>query len=377
MVNLLKYLSTAQVFHAQKDKFSLDGFKKIYILAHIWKYMGVNLEPILIKHKTHIKDFSNNTVSVDAYNQIYQFLSAIRQPDGTPLMDSSGRVTSHLSGLFYRTISLMEEGLKPVYVFDGKPSPMKLRTLEERKAIKENSERELEKAIMTSDREKIARMKRRINHITKDMIDESKQLLTYMGLPYVQAPSEGECQASYMSSTGKVNAVISQDYDCLLFGAREVLRNFTIYGKRRVSSRNIYVTVDPEYIDLKENLSNMNITRSQLVDIAIMVGTDFNSGVERVGSKTALNLIQKYGNLEEVIREKGYRIPQYEDVRKLFLEPEVTDDFNVTFGKPEEEKIYSFLCDLHNFGENRVRPFIDKLKISIQKSNQSSLDSFF
>ena len=115
----------------------------------------------------------------------------------------------------------------------------------------------------------------------------------------------------------------------------------------------------------------------QLVDIAILVGTDFNSGVERVGSKTALNLIQKYGNLEEVIREKGYSIPQYEDVRKLFLEPEVTDDFNVTFGKPEEEKIYSFLCDLHNFGENRVRPFIDKLKISLQKSNQSSLDSFF
>ena len=339
--------------------------------------MGVNLEPILIKHKTRIKDFSNSTVSVDGYNQLYQFLSGIRQPDGTPLMDMNGNVTSHLSGIFYRTISLMEEGLKPVYVFDGKPSSLKLRTLEERKAIKENSERELEKAIMNSDREKIARLKRTINHITRDMVDECKQLLTYMGLPFVQAPSEGECQASYMSSVGKVNAVISQDYDCLMFGGKQVLRNFTIYGRRRVSSRNIYVTVDPEYIDLRENLSNMNISRSQLVDTGILVGTDFNSGVERVGPKTALNLIQKYGTLEEVIREKNYRIPMYEEVRKIFLEPEVTEDFNISFTEPDEEKIYSFLCGRHNFSENRVKPYVEKLKVSLQRGNQSSLDSFF
>ena len=339
--------------------------------------MGVNLEPILIKHKTHIRDFSNSVVSVDAYNQIYQFLSGIRQPDGTPLMDSSGRITSHLSGLFYRTISLMDEGLKPIYVFDGKPSAMKLRTLEERKSIRENTERELEKAIMTSDREKIARLKRSINYVTRDMIDESKQLLTYMGLPYVQAPSEGESQASYMSSTGKVNAVVSQDYDCLLFGAREVLRNFTIYGRRRVSSRNIYVSVDPEYIDLKENLANMKITKSQLVDAAIMIGTDFNSGVDRVGPKTALGLMQKHGTLEEVIKAKGYRIPQYEEVRKIFLQPEVTEDFSTSFGQADGEKIRSFLCDLHSFGENRVKPYIEKLRISLEKGNQSSLDSFF
>ena len=339
--------------------------------------MGVNLEPILIKHKTHIRDFSNSVVSVDAYNQIYQFLSGIRQPDGTPLMDSSGRITSHLSGLFYRTISLMDEGLKPIYVFDGKPSAMKLRTLEERKSIRENSERELEKAIMSSDREKIARLKRSINYITRDMIDESKQLLTYMGLPYVQAPSEGESQASYMSSTGKVNAVVSQDYDCLLFGARQVLRNFTIYGRRRVSSRNIYVSVDPEYIDLKENLANMGITKSQLVDAAIMVGTDFNNGVDRVGPKTALSLMKKHGTLEEVIKAKGYRIPQYEEVRKIFLQPEVTKDFSTSFGQPDDGKICSFLCDLHSFGENRVKPYIEKLRISLEKGNQSSLDSFF
>jgi flap endonuclease-1 len=339
--------------------------------------MGVNLEPILVKHKTHLKDFSNTTVSVDAYNQLYQFLSGIRQQDGTPLMDLNGNITSHLSGLFYRTISLMEEGLKPIYVFDGKPSPMKLRTLEERKAVKENTERELEKAIRDSDTEKIARLKRSINHITRDMIAECKELLSYMGLPYVQAPSEGECQASYMCSTGKVQSVISQDYDCLLFGAKQVLRNFTIYGRRRISSRNIYVTVEPEYIDLKENLIKEDISREQLVDIAILIGTDFNSGVNRVGPKIALSLIKKYKNLENVIKEKEYIIPQYQEVREIFLKPEITDNFDTGFNMPDKEKILSLLCGKHNFTDNRVEPYLEKLQMAMEKSNQSSLDAFF
>lgn len=339
--------------------------------------MGVDLESILTKHKTHIKDFSGGTVSVDAYNQLYQFLSAIRQPDGTPLMDLNGNVTSHLTGLFYRTISLMEDGLKPVYVFDGKPSPMKLRTLEERSIIKENAEKELEKAIMNSDTERVARLKRTINHITQDMVNEGKMLLEYMGLPYVQAPSEGECQASYMSQTGFVNAVISQDYDCLLFGARQVLRNFTVYGKRRVSSRNIYVSVDPEYIDLKENIDGLGISREQLVDIAILIGTDFNKGVYKVGPKTALSLIKKYGSLEEVIKEKAYSVPEYEEVRRLFLVPNITDDYRLDFKEPDEDRIKSLLCDKHNFSEARVQPYIQKLKDAFGRGRQSSLDSFF
>ncbi len=339
--------------------------------------MGIAIDPILIKHKTHIKDFSGSTVSVDAYNQLYQFLSGIRQQDGTPLMDSNGNITSHLSGLFYRTISLMEEGLKPVYVFDGKPSPLKLRTLEERAIVREHAEKELEKAIMESDKEKVARLKRSINHITRDMINEGKELLKYMGLPYVQAPSEGECQASYMSSIGNVNAVISQDYDCLLFGARQVLRNFTIYGRRRVSSRNIYITVDPEFIDLKENLTNLKISREQLVDVAILIGTDFNSGVNKVGPKTAISLIQKFGNLENIIKEKNYKIPQYEEVREIFLRPEITNDYEIKFHPPDEDGLKAILCDRHNFSETRVQPYIDKLKESFGKGKQSSLDSFF
>ncbi|MGP6206977.1 flap endonuclease-1 [Cuniculiplasma sp. SKW3] len=339
--------------------------------------MGVNLEPILIKHKTALKDFSGNTVSVDAYNMLYQFLSGIRQPDGTPLMDANGNVTSHLSGIFYRTIALMEDGMRPVYVFDGKPSPMKLKTLEERRLIKERNEEELEKAIANQDLEKIARLKRTINRITTDMIEESKQLLGYMGLPFVQAPSEGEAQASVMSSDGIVQAVISQDYDCLLFGAKRVLRNFTIYGRRRISSRNIYISVDPEYIDLQENLESLSITRDQLIDIGILVGTDFNDGIRKVGPKTALNLIKKHGSIQEVIREKGFEIPELDKVKEIFIKPEANHDISIKFGTPDREKIIDFLCVKHNFSPTRVEPYIEKLSKSLERGNQFNLDSFF
>ena len=339
--------------------------------------MGVNLEPILVKHKTALKDFSGNTVSVDAYNMLYQFLSGIRQPDGTPLMDANGNVTSHLSGIFYRTIALMEEGIKPVYVFDGKPSPMKLKTLEERKLLRERNEEELERAIAMQDVEKIARLKRTINRITIEMIEESKHLLEYMGLPYVQAPSEGEAQASVMNGDGIVQAVISQDYDCLLFGARRVLRNFTIYGRRRISSRNIYISVDPEYIDLQENLEILSINRDQLIDIGILVGTDFNDGVRKVGPKTALNLIKKHGNIESVIKEKNFEIPELEKVREIFTRPQADHDVKIKFASPDREKIIDFLCGKHNFSSTRVEPYIEKLAKSLEKGNQFNLDSFF
>lgn len=339
--------------------------------------MGVDLEPILIKHKTSISDFAGNTVSVDAYNIIYQFLSGIRQPDGTPLMDRNGNVTSHLSGLFYRTVSLISEGLKPVFVFDGKPSPMKMKTLTERKLIREKNEMSLEKAIMEGDSERIARLKRSINSITSEMVEESITLLKYMGIPFVKAPSEGEAQASYMSMKGDVQAVITQDYDSILFGARRVLRNFAIYGKRRVSSRNIYVTVDPEYIDLRENLSNLGITREQLVDVAILVGTDFNDGVRNIGPKKALDFIKKYEKLENVIKEKNLEVPEYEKVRDIFLKPQVTDSYNVSYNKPDEEGILMFLCEKKDFSENRVRPYISKLQEAYAKGDQKSLDSFF
>ncbi len=338
--------------------------------------MGVDIGDIASKKTIKIKDFSGSIVSVDAYNILYQFLSSIRQPDGTPLMDDNGNVTSHLSGVFYRTIALLENGIRPVYVFDGKPSPLKNRTIEERRLIKEKSRIELEQAISEGNEERIRSLSSRINYITKDIVEETKTLLGYMGLPYVQAVSEGEAQASAMSRDGIVQGVISQDYDCLLFGAAKVLRNFTFNGRRKLPGRNIYINVSPELIDLQETLEMNKITREQLIDIGILVGTDFNLGLKRIGAKTALNLIRKYGNIKRVLIEKKTTIENLDAIKDLFINPPATTDYKIAFNLPDESKIIDFLCNVHSFSPGRVEPYVSVLKDALKGRSQTNLDFF-
>ena len=339
--------------------------------------MGVDISDILVKHPTTLKDQKGLRMGVDAYNILYQFLSSIRQPDGTPLMDSSQNVTSHLSGIFYRTINMVEAGIRPVFVFDGKPSELKNRTIEARKLVKEKTREELQIAIEQGDQERIRSLSSRLNYITRGMVEESKELLGYMGIPYVQAPSEGEAQASVMSKRSLVDGVISQDYDCLLFGAKRVFRNLTLMGRRKLPGRNIYVNVSPEYIDLEENLNRLEITWEQLVQIGVLVGTDFNSGVARIGAKTALNLMKKHGDIEAVLRAKDTAIENLQEILELFENPPFAEPGDTEFSRADPDAIRQFLCDRHNFSRNRVDPYIDILLTSEKRDSQRNLDSFF
>jgi flap endonuclease-1 len=338
--------------------------------------MGVKLSGIIQAEPKKMRDFNGWTIAIDAYNTLYQFLSIIRQPDGTPLVDRRGRVTSHLSGVLYRTTNLIENGIKPVYVFDGKPDELKNNTIAQRKAVKEKAKEEYEKAIEEGDLEK-ARMKaQQTSKLTWEMVDETKRLLELMGIPYVQAPSEGEAQASYMSAKGDVNATASQDYDSLLFGAPKLIRNLTITGRRKLPRKRIYVNIEPEIIHTEKNLQFLGITRKQLVDIAILVGTDFNEGIRGIGPKKALKLIQKYGTLENVIKNKGYEIPNYERVREIFLNPKVTDDYELKWNGPNADGIKEYLCKERDFSENRVSSAINRLIEARKKAGQTTLDAW-
>lgn len=338
--------------------------------------MGVAISDILVKHETKLKDHKGERVSIDGYNIIYQFLSSIRQPDGTALMDHNGHVTSHLSGLFYRTMNLIDAGIKPIYVFDGKPSVLKNRTIEERRLIKEKAKIELEEAIAAGEQEKIRSLSSRINYISKDMVDESIELLNSMGIPSVTAPSEGEAFASAMCLQGLVNGVVSQDYDCLLFGAPTVYRNFTLFGRRKVPGRSIYVNVSPEVIYLRENLETLGTTREQLIYIGIMVGTDFNKGLKKVGAKTALKLIKKYGDIHSVLKERNETIDNLDEVIELFMNKLDVSKVDISLRKPDGEKILGFLCDRHDFSPERIKPYIETLESSFGNLSQSSLDIF-
>lgn len=333
--------------------------------------MGVNLSDIVPKKKISFEALEGRKIAIDAYNALYQFLSIIRQPDGTPLMDSKGRITSHLSGIFYRTAKFLKAGVLPVYVFDGEPPEEKKKTIEKRIEVREISREKWKEMIAKGEIEEARKYAQAAVFLEKEMVKDVKSLLTAMGVPWVQAPSEGEAQAAYMCSRGDVWASASQDYDSLLFGSLRVIRNLAISGRRKLPNKNVYVEVEPELISLEKTLDSLGITREQLIHIALLIGTDYNEGIKGIGPKKALTIV-KSGRITDYIPEE-----QLEHLTKLFLEPDVTSDYSLVWNSPDREKVLKILVDEHDFSLDRVTKVVDELVSLNIKSTQSKLEMWF
>jgi flap endonuclease-1 len=333
-----------------------------------------------VRREIKLESLAGRCIALDAYNALYQFLASIRQPNGTPLMDHAGRITSHISGLFYRTINLLEAGIKPVYVFDGKPPEFKLAEIEERKKIKEKAIEEAIKAIKEGRRDEAVKYMKRAVFLTSEMVEDAKKLLSYMGVPWVQAPSEGEAQASYMAKRGHCWAVGSQDYDSLLFGSPRLVRNLAVSPKRKMGEE--MVEVSPELIELDAVLKALRLkNREQLIDLAILLGTDYNpDGMPGIGPQKALKMVWEFGSLEKMLETvlKGVSFPVDPlEIKRFFLNPPVTDDYSVEFRKPDEHALVDFLVGEHDFSEERVQRALERLQRALGKLKTSSLDSFF
>lgn len=328
----------------------------------------------------NLEGFSGKTLAVDAYNTLYQFLSIIRSVTGEPLADRSGRITSHLSGLFYRTINMMEREIKLVYVFDGEPPTQKATTLKRRREVKKEAQVKYEDALRKGDVEGAKRYAQMTSRLKDEMVDDAKRLLDAMGIPWIQAPSEGEAQAAYMVSRGDLWAVASQDYDSLLFGAPRLIRNLTISGRRKLPRKSVYVEIEPEYIELQRMFSELDITREQLIDIGILLGTDFNpGGIKGIGPKTALKMMRESNSLEKIIPKLEVEDPEkLIEIRNIFLNPEVSSNYEIEWKKPEINSITQFLCDERDFSEERVKNAVDRMVEGIRKiRTKTTLDTFF
>ena len=244
--------------------------------------MGVALRPLLAEYKeTPGWEGLGGVAAVDAFNALYQFLSGIRQADGAPLMDGEGRITSHLSGLLFRNANLIEKNITPVYVFDGKPPAFKSSTLAKRREVREHAADSWEKALKEGDEESARKYAMASSKVDAFVIDSAKELLSALGIAWVQAPEEGEAQSSYMAQQRDVTYAVSQDYDSLLFGAPELVRNITVSGKKRFRGK--VLSVYPERLNLEAVLTGLSLTREELVQTALLIGTDYNSGVPGVG----------------------------------------------------------------------------------------------
>lgn len=346
--------------------------------------MGLNIRDIVPKKEFYLKDARGKILAVDAFNVIYQFLTTIRQPDGTPLMDDGRKITSHLSGLFYRNVNLLNEGFKLVYVFDGEPPELKSKIHEKRGEARAKANERYEAAKDDEDLELMRRYSMQLVRLDDYMIEESKELLSAMGVGVVQAPSEGESQAAYLNRNhSDIYGVASQDYDSLLFGAKRLIQNLTLSKKRRTVSG--WVEVRPEIIELEHVLNYLEINLDQLICLGILVGTDYNPrGIPGIGQKKALELVKKHKQpvlIFEAVEEKMLTLDEKErfdwkEIFELFKKPRVHDS-KIEFGKVDEEKIREILVERHQFSRDRVEKQLEKLREIKKRASQKGLDKWF
>lgn len=329
--------------------------------------MGVDLGSLVPKHPTNLQALGGKIVAFDAFNVLYQFLASIRQEDGTPLMDFRGNPTGHLSGLLYRNARLLENRIKPVYVFDGPPPEFKQKEIQRRKEAKKEAEAKWKEALDYERMEDAKKYAQATSKLTPEMVEEGKQLLSALGIPYIDAPSEGEAQAAHMARKGIAYASASQDYDSILFASPRLIRNLSITGKRKVPRQNRYVLVEPEEIIFEEVLSSLQLDREQLVLIGLLCGTDFNTGVKGVGPKTALKIVKESKTLAKVesyIKTKyNYEFEaEIGPIFDFFMHPPAKDIPKPKFQPPNRASVMQILVEAHDFSAERVERVLDEIE---------------
>jgi flap endonuclease-1 len=348
--------------------------------------MAVDLGGLVSRRKLNLDELNGKTIAIDAYNVLYQFLSIIRQPDGTPLMDSQGNVTSHLSGIFYRTIEIIGHGIKPVYVFDGIPSMLKQKTIEARMKRRKEAYDAWQEAKIAGDIEGMKAHAQASTRVDKSIVASSKRLLELMGVPYINAPSEGEAQASSMCKKGVVYAAASQDYDTMLFGSTYVVRNLTFSGRRKLPGKDVYISVEPEMVSFDDTLKALGLNQKQLIWLGILLGTDFNEGIKGVGPKTALKIAGASKSIEDVEKQVESKFKagfesNIREVEDLFLHPEVSEidksQLSAMFeASYDRDGVIKFMCAEHGFSNDRIDKFADKLAELKNQSRQKGMDKW-
>lgn len=342
--------------------------------------MGVNIFDLVPKRIIELEALKNKTIAIDAHLVMYQFLSTIRQADGTPLKDSHGNITSHLQGLFSRNLNLMQKQIKLCYVFDGKPPELKLKEIERRRSIKHQAEIKYKEAAKKRDIEEMKKYAQRTSRLTEDMIEEAKELLDALGIPIIQAPSEGEAQASYVVKKGDAYAVGTQDADALMFGAAKIVKNLTISERKKMPGKLSYMKILPELITLSDTLEANKLTQDQLIALCILVGTDYNpGGIKGIGPQKALKLVHEHKNDFEKLFSSAkwgdYFDFSWGDVFTIIKEMPVTDKYDLKFKKLDENKVTKLLCDGHDFSLQRISDSLKKL--NTEEKQQAGLDKWF
>lgn len=333
-----------------------------------------DVAPKAIK-ENEIKNYFGRKVAIDASMSLYQFLIAVRS-EGAQLTNADGETTSHLMGTFYRTIRMINNGIKPVYVFDGKPPTMKSGELDKRMAKRADAEAALEKAKEEGNEEEVDKQSRRLVKVSKEHVEDCKTLLKLMGVPFVSAPCEAESQCAELVKKGKVYAVGTEDMDALTFGTTVLLRHLTFSEARKMPIKEFH---------LDKVLEEFNMTQSEFTDLCILLGCDYCEKIRGMGPKNAFKAVQEHKNIETVIEKmdkKKYTVPEnwmFAEARRLFTNPDVTpgEEFEFKWEKPDIEGLVKYMCEEKGFDEQRIRNKAKDLTKAREGTTQGRLDGFF
>lgn len=343
--------------------------------------VGVNIKGLYEPAVISLDSLAGKIVAVDAYNMLYQFLTTIRGYDGAALVDSKGRVTSHLQGLFSRVTALMQKDIKLVFVFDGPPPALKASTLDARKERKNIATKKYAEALASEDVQGMHTYAKQSVVLTKEMAAQAKDLLRLLGIPVIEAPCEGEAQAAHMCVKGDVDFVSSQDADALLFGAPVTIRNLSIYGRRKLPGKSQWVVVEPQKIVLDDVLKTLSINQQQLIWLGMLVGTDYApGGIKGIGPKNALKMVRQFQNPDDLFREVAWSEHQevsWQEVLSLFNTMPMSDDYVLAWQSPDYGALRTLLVDEYEFGAPRIDKVLETLQGRQKTNAQKGLGDFF
>ncbi|KAF2307356.1 hypothetical protein GH714_026604 [Hevea brasiliensis] len=323
------------------------------------------------------ESYFGRKIAIDASMSIYQFLIVVGRIGTEMLTNEAGEVTSHLQGMFTRTIRLLEAGIKPVYVFDGQPPDLKKEELAKRYSRRADATEDLAQAVETGNKEDIEKFSKRTVKVTKQHNEDCKRLLKLMGVPVIEAPSEAEAECAALCKSGKVYAVASEDMDSLTFGAPRFLRHLMDPSSKKIPVMEFEVS---------KILEELNLTMDQFIDLCILSGCDYCDSIRGIGGQTALKLIRQHGSIENIlenINKERYQIPEdwpYQEARQLFKKPIVLaheEEPELKWTASDEEGLITFLVNENGFNSDRVTKAIEKIKAAKNKSSQGRLESFF
>ena len=342
--------------------------------------MGCNLRDLADAKETTMEAMRGKKVGIDSFLLAFQFLTTIRDRsptgDGGPLRADNGKVVAHLMGFLSRASTMLAKGVKPVFIFDGKHPDLKKEEMDARRAVREEAEKQWKAALEAGDYVTAQKMAQRCVKYTPEMVDESIEMLKLMGIPAFRAAAEGEAQAAVMAANGQLDAVATQDWDALLYGAPTVIRNFASDGSKRMGR-----IIRAQEIELEQILEDNQLTREQLIDLGIMIGTDFHPGIKGIGPKTGLKLIKEFENIESICEAKQKDVPdKISEIREIFLNHPVVEvsDEELQQGNVDVEGLRKFLIDDRQFSQKRFDNAIDQLKDAglVRDGGQTSLFSF-